>query len=82
MKPSGLETWILFAIENPTNAMKQMTIKRLMSVRENISVVLSDGMWLGRNVMLRIFISIEIHKKTRTFWCRSAGFDLGSIKVV
>jgi hypothetical protein len=74
INPSGLETCILFAMENPTNAMKQMTMKRLMNVwvrkgsfGKNISVVLSDGMRLGKNVMHRIFISIEIHKKTRTF---------------
>ena len=88
INPSGLETWILFAMENPTNTIKQMTIKRLMSVwvrkdsfGDSISVVLSDGMRLGRNVMHGLFISINKHKKTCTLWCRSCESYLKYIKV-
>jgi len=48
--------------------MKQMTMKRLMSVWENISVVLSDGMWLVRIVMQSLLISINVHKKNLHFF--------------
>lgn len=68
IRPSGLEACMLLAMEKPTNTIKLRMRKRLMNVWESISVVLSEEMRLGRNRMQVHYISIHVHKKTRTFF--------------
>jgi hypothetical protein len=73
IRPSGLEAWMLFAMEKPTNTIKLRMRKRLTNVWESISVVLGEEMRLGRNGMQVQFFSIPGHKKTCTFFY--AGFE-------
>jgi hypothetical protein len=67
IRPSGLEAWMLLAMEKPTNTIKLRMRKRLTNVWESISVVLGEEMRLGRNRMQLQFFSITDHKKTCSF---------------
>lgn len=68
IRPNGLEAWILFAMEKPTNTIKLKMRKRLTNVWDSISVVLSEEMRLEKYRMQVQFFSIPDHKKTCTFF--------------
>ncbi len=68
IRPSGLEAWMLFAMEKPTNTIKLRMRNRLTNVWESISVVLGEEMRLGSNRMQVQFFSIPVHKKNLHFF--------------